>query len=197
MTLAPSPGLHAGLPPSAWVLRFAHLVPAGGRLLDVACGSGRHLHAFDGRGLRLVGVDRDAVAVEPLRSIADITVADIEAGPWPFAGCRFDALVVTHYLWRPLLPVLGEALAPGGVCLYETFSQGHELLGRPSNPDFLLRPRELLGWAATLGWQVVAYEDGWEPQARRVVQRIAAVNPGSAGRIGSGPGGTWPLTSGG
>lgn len=187
---------HPNLPPSAWVMRFAHLVPAGGSVLDVACGSGRHLRALDGRGLHLAGVDRNAAAVDPLRPLAEITVADIEGGPWPFPGRRFDALVVTNYLWRPLLPVLADSLAPGGVCLYETFALGHEALGRPSNPDFLLRPGELLGWVASTGWRIVAFEEGFEPASRRVVQRIAAVHAAGAAASGPAPGGAWPLAAG-
>ena len=104
-------------------------------------------------------------------------VADIENGPWPFAGRQFAAVVVTHYLWRPLMPTLLESLAPGGVLIYETFTEGHETVGKPSRPDFLLRPGELLEICS--GLRVVAFEDGFEEtatgSAQRFVQRIAAV----------------------
>ena len=107
----------------------------------------------------------------------EAVVADIENGPWPFAGRRFDAVVVTNYLWRPLMPVLLDSLAPGGVLIYETFTQGNETVGKPSRPDFLLRPGELLDICRSL--RVVAFEDGFQEgpqgQAPRFVQRIAAV----------------------
>lgn len=167
--------MHTGLPPSPWVLRWAAAWPAEATVLDLACGSGRHLRALAARGLRPTGVDRDADAVAPLRDLAEIVVADLETGPWPLGERRFDAVVVTNYLWRPLLPRIVAALAPGGWLVYETFAAGHETIGRPSNPDFLLRPGELL--EAARGLHVVAYEDGFLDAPPRLVQRLAAVRP--------------------
>lgn len=188
------------LPPSAWVMRWAPLLRPGARVLDVACGSGRHLKALQGRGLHLHGVDRDEAAVQPLRQLAEVRVADIEAGPWPYAGQRFDGLVVTNYLWRPLMATLAGSLAAGGIAVLETFALGHESLGRPSNPAFLLRPGELLEWASTHGLRVLAYEDGFEPDPMRCVQRIvAAREPGPPADAPDAPGhtrrpaGAWPL----
>ncbi len=158
---------------SPWVQRWSHLVPAQGTVLDVACGSGRHVRWFAERGCRVTAVDRDAAATEPLRKVAEIVVADIEQGPWPVAGRRFDAVVVTNYLWRALLPTLIDSVADGGVLLYETFAEGNQTVGKPSNPDFLLRPGELLRAAA--GLRVVAYEDGFLEAPPRFVQRITAV----------------------
>jgi SAM-dependent methyltransferase len=164
---------HAEVPPSAWVRRFAALIPPGGTVLDVACGSGRHLRWLAQQGFAVTGVDRDAAAVEPLRGLAEIVVADIENAAWPLAGRRFDAVVVTNYLWRALLPTLRESLSPGGVLIYETFADGQQTIGKPSNPNFLLQPGELL--AAFAGLRVVAYEDGREAAPERCVQRLAAV----------------------
>ena len=164
-------GLHDTVSP--WVRRWSDLVPAGARVLDVACGGGRHVRWFAGRGCAVTGVDRDAAAVEPLRTMARVVVADLEAGPWPLPGETFDAVVVTNYLWRPLLETIVASVAAGGVLLYETFAAGHETIGRPSNPDFLLRPGELL--RAVAGLRVVAYEDGFVEPPPRYVQRIAAV----------------------
>jgi SAM-dependent methyltransferase len=177
--------------PSPWVQRFAHLVRPGGTVLDLACGSGRHLLWLAGRGFRLTGVDRDAQALLPLRSHAEVIEADLEAAPWPLAGRRFDAVVVTHYLWRPLWPALRGALADGGVLIYETFAHGQEKLGRPSRPEYLLQPGELL--QACAGLHVVAYEDGFEAAPPRCVQRIVAVDtagvPAEGRRFGlAGPG---------
>jgi SAM-dependent methyltransferase len=185
------------LKPSPWLVRFAPLIRPGGAVLDLACGGGRHLRwlaAQRERGWRLTGVDRDAAAVEPLREIAEIVVADLENGPWPLAGRRFDGIVVTNYLWRALLPAIAAALADGGVLIYETFAQGHETIGKPSNPDFLLAPGELL--RAFAGLRVVAFEDGHESEPARCVQRLAAVAraappparyPLDAGHAGSSP----------
>ncbi|WP_341890426.1 class I SAM-dependent methyltransferase [Variovorax sp. YR752] len=164
---------HGALAPSPWVQRWSALVPHGASVLDVACGSGRHLRWFAQRGCRVTGVDRDAAALEPLRDAGEVLVADIENGPWPLAGRRFDAVVVTNYLWRPLLPTLVASVAPGGVLLYETFAAGNETVGKPSRPDFLLRPGELLG--AAVGLRIVAYEDGFLGGPDRYVQRLAAV----------------------
>jgi SAM-dependent methyltransferase len=159
--------------PSAWVTRFAHLIRPGGTVLDLACGSGRHVRWLAAQGWRMTGVDRDAAVLQPLAALAETVVADLEGAPWPLEGRRFDGVVVTNYLWRALLPRIGGALADGGVLIYETFARGHETLGKPSNPDFLLQPGELL--QAFAGLRIVAFEDGFEPEPARFVQRIVAV----------------------
>lgn len=166
--------MHGTDEPSPWIRRWAHLVPAGGTVLDVACGRGRHLRWFAARGHAVVGVDRDAQALATLQGVGETVLADIENGPWPFAGRRFDAVVVTNYLWRPLFAQLLAAVAPGGVLLHETFAQGNETVGKPSRPDFLLAPGELLR-ACGSELRVVAYEDGFLEEPARFVQRIAAV----------------------
>jgi len=166
-------GPHAGLAPSPWVQRWSALVPAGASVLDVACGSGRHLRWFAQRGAQVTGVDRDAAALAPLQGLGELIVADIEAGPWPLPGRRFDAVIVTHYLWRPLLATIVASVADGGLLVYETFAAGNQTVGKPSNPDFLLRTGELL--TAAQGLRVLAYEDGFLAGPDRFVQRIAAV----------------------
>lgn len=178
---------HASLAPSAWVRRWSHLVPARGRVLDVACGHGRHAYWFHQRNHPLTLVDRSREAIESIAIPApscEAVVADIENGPWPFAGRQFDAVVVTNYLWRPLLPTLLASLAPGGVLIYETFAQGNETVGKPSRPDFLLRTGELL--EVCRGLRVVAFEDGFQQAPDRFTQRIAAVrelvSPGTVPR---------------
>jgi len=170
-------------PPSPWIVRWHHLVPAGGRVLDVACGHGRHAYWLAAQGHPVTAVDRSGDAMASLAPLAghgaEIVQADIEDGPWPFAGRGFDAVVVTNYLWRVRLPDVVAAVAPGGVLLYETFAQGNETVGKPSRPDFLLQPGELL--RASAGLRVVAYEDGFLGQPEpRFVQRIAAVRPNAA-----------------
>jgi SAM-dependent methyltransferase len=173
---------HGALPPSPWVLRFVDLIGAGGRALDVACGSGRHARLLAARGLQVDAVDRDAQAIAELAGLAGIhaVCADIEAGAWPFAERRYDAVVVTNYLHRPLFPTLLQSLGDGAVLLYETFARGNERYGRPSNPDYLLEPGELLRVAA--GLFVVAYEDVLLPEPRPArVQRLCAIRAAEAG----------------
>ncbi|MCJ0762681.1 class I SAM-dependent methyltransferase [Variovorax terrae] len=175
---APPPA-HGSEAPSAWVRRWSHLVPAHGTVLDVACGLGRHMRWFAQHGHPVVGVDRSPQAIEAVAPLGQALLVDIEGGPWPLAGRRFEGVVVTNYLWRPLLPVIAASVAPGGVLLYETFAAGNETVGKPARPDFLLRPGELL--QACQGLRVVAYEDGFLEAPARFVQRIAAVREGPAG----------------
>jgi len=162
--------------PSPWVVRWSHLLAKNCAVLDVACGAGRHLAWFASRGHAVTGVDRDLQPALSAQAPGTLVCADIENAPWPLMqGPRpqtFGAVVVTNYLWRPLLPTLIQSLAPGGVLLYETFAAGNETVGRPSRADFLLHPRELL--QACQGLDIVAYENGFLDAPARFVQRIAA-----------------------
>lgn len=177
--------LHGTEPASGWVQRWSHLVKPQGVVLDVACGRGRHARWFYERNYALALVDIDQTAIYSIAetipipgSRCEVVVADIENGPWPFADRQFDAVVVTNYLWRALMPTLLVSLAPGGVLIYETFTQGNETVGKPSRPDFLLRNGELLEMCR--GLRIVAFEEGFhsgrEGQSPRFVQRIAAVH---------------------
>jgi len=165
--------MHLNPEPSAWLLRWAHLLPARGQVLDLACGNGRHLRWLAQQGFVVTGVDRDSAALANSAALAETISADIEAGPWPLPGRQFDAVLVTNYLWRPLWPQLLASLAPGAVLVYETFAAGNESVGKPSRPDFLLQPGELLTRCA--GLRVVAFEDGFLPAPARFVQRIVAL----------------------
>jgi len=176
--------------PSAWVRRFAPLIRPGGQVLDLAAGGGRHTRLLLDMGFRVIAVDRN---VDALRALAGVRCAvrelDLESGVPEDAlgalGGGYDGIVVTNYLHRPLLPVLVQTLAPGGVVIYETFAAGNERFGRPSNPDFLLRPGELLQAFAAL--TVIAFEQGeLSPPRPAVVQRIAAV-AGPPGRLPAPP----------
>ncbi|CAH2790689.1 MAG: Putative SAM-dependent methyltransferase Bucepa02006346 [uncultured Caballeronia sp.] len=161
---------------SAWVARWAHLVAPG-----VAAGSGRHARWFASLGFRVLAVDRDAEALASMHACTGIETltADIENAPWPLPRDRndrtFAAVVVTNYLHRPLFGHLIDALAPGGVLIYEIFAAGNASVGKPSNPAFLLEPGELL--EAVRGClRVVAYENGFLENPRPAyVQRICAV----------------------
>ena len=166
-------GMHGTEAPSEWVRRWSHLIAPHSTVLDVACGAGRPLRYLRGQGHTVVGVDQSAEALAACEGLGELVQADIENGPWPFAGELFDGVVVTNYLWRALLPVIVDSVADGGVLIYETFATGNESVGKPSRPDFLLQPGELL--RACAGLHVVAYEDGFCDHPERFVQRIAAV----------------------
>lgn len=175
--------------PSPWVVRFAGLIPAG-EVLDLACGRGRHARLLAALGHTVLAVDRDGPALSALgdgtiRTLQFDLESSLAAGrvDWPLLAGRFAGIVVTNYLHRPLLESLLAALAPGGVLIYETFAQGNERYGKPSNPAFLLMPDELLELArsaAPRSLQIVAFEQGLLPGPKpAVVQRICAVRPGS------------------
>jgi SAM-dependent methyltransferase len=165
--------------PSPWVVRFAPLVVPGERILDLACGSGRHTRFFAARGCEVEAVDRDAAALASLEGVARIhrRALDLEAWGWPYAAQEFDAIVVTNYLHRPLFPHLFASLKATGVLIYETFMAGNERFGRPSNPAFLLRQDELIELVRGR-LDVVAFEQGIiEDPKPASVQRLAAVKP--------------------
>lgn len=169
---------HSALDPSPFLVRFAHLLPRQGRALDLACGNGRHARFLAARGLVVLAVDRDAAALAGLAGHGGIETraVDLETGHWPLAMERFDAIVVTNYLHRPLLPHVLAALCPDGVLVYETFAAGNQSFGRPSNPHFLLAPDELLAWVRDHLTPVV-FEQGLVRDGQRaaVIQRLVAV----------------------
>ena len=166
--------------PSRWVQRFAPLIAPGGNVLDLACGRGRHARLLASRGYTIEAVDRNAAALEALHDISGITTrcADLEGGPWPYNGYHFAGIVVTNYLWRPLLPQLMATLDKGGVLIYETFMLGNERFGKPANPAFLLRQDELRH-VIRGHLELIAFEQGEvsEPYSA-VVQRLCAVRVG-------------------
>lgn len=167
--------MHGDEAPSSWVRHWSVLVAPTATVLDVACGRGRHARLFAARGCTVDAVDRDAALAAALADQPRVRflAADIEAGPWPYRGRAFDAIVIANYLHRPLWPALLDSLGAGGLLIYETFAEGNACFGKPSNPDFLLAPRELL--VACAGLHVLGYEDGVVnvPKAARV-QRICA-----------------------
>jgi SAM-dependent methyltransferase len=164
--------------PSPWVVRWAGLVPAGGSVLDVAAGGGRHTRFFLRRGHPVTATDNDVTGLADLSGQPGVTVLQVnleDGSPWPLPGRTFSGVVVTNYLWRPLLSVLIASIAPGGSLIYETFAAGNERFGKPSNPDFLLEPGELLEIVRGK-FEVRGYEHGEVAEPRRAMrQRIAAV----------------------
>ncbi len=180
--MAPQNQNTANSPPSSWIVRFAPLVT--GEVLDIACGSGRHTRFFLGRGHRVTAIDRDLGEIADLRdhdagALHQVDLeADAEIDPLPDGA--FGGVIVTNYLWRPLLPAIIAAVADDGVLLYETFAAGNEAYGKPSNPDYLLQPGELLE-AVSGQLHIIAYEHGAVETPRpAVVQRICAVRRDAA-----------------
>ncbi len=180
---------HCSLPhsesiqPSAWVARFASLMPPG-EVLDLACGNGRHARLLSRLGHAVVAVDRDPAALEMAAGPSIITQQiDLEAegGVWPYKVGRFTGIVVTNYLHRPLFPHIFHSLAAGGVLIYETFAQGNEEFGKPSNSAFLLQPGELLAVCEMMaGMRILAFEDGYVSTPKpAMVQRVCAVKIGA------------------
>lgn len=162
--------------PSYWVTKHLPLIRKGGRVLDLACGTGRHaLHAAQ-QGYQVDAIDRDVQAISGLleRDNIDVYICDLEASQWRPSKQNYDGVVVSRYLYRPLLRTLFEILKPGGVLIYETFMVGNECYGKPSNPDFLLLPDELLNFYAPL-LSINAFEQGEvQTPSPAVMQRICA-----------------------
>lgn len=172
-----SDGSHDLQTPSPWVVRWAGRIPPAARVLDIACGNGRHARLLAARGHGVEAVDRDSTRIAALAGVPGVSArcADLENAPWPYAGQQFSGIVVIHYLHRPLFPQLLAALATGGVLIYETFAVGNERYGRPANPAFLLKPGELLE-VVRGRLEVIAYEalEVTDPKPA-VLQRICAI----------------------
>ena len=170
--------------PSPWIARFASLIPPGGDVLDLACGGGRHARLLAGMGYQVEAVDRDADALASLAGIERISprCSDLEDGPWPYYTQGFDGIVVSRYLWRPLLPNLFRCLKESGVLIYETFMEGQQAYGKPENPAHLLRPGELVELTHKR-FSVIAFEQGEiGGDAPQVMQRIC-VRRGRPGKL--------------
>lgn len=180
--MIPTSSTHHGLePPSAWVKRWAHLLPSNEsvvdhesvQVLDLACGHGRHMQFLAGLGHTVLGVDRNAEALKTASQWGETLQADIENAVWPLEGLSFKGVVVTNYLWRDLFPQILNSVAEGGVLIYETFSQGNQTFGKPSRPEFLLQQGELLQLCS--GLRIVAFEEGFMPSPDRQIQRVVAI----------------------
>jgi len=155
-------------------------------VLDLACGWGRHALAAAQLGARVVALDRNAAALRALVSTA-------KGRSWPVSGVRtdleiksgipiksnsFGAILVFRFLFRPLVPALKEALRPGGLLLYETFTEAQrELQSGPKNPAFLLASGELQTLFSSL--DLLAYEEGLTTgEPVEALARLAARRPG-------------------
>lgn len=159
--------------PSPWVVRHLPLLAPGGRVLDLACGSGRHARLLAAGGHQVLAVDRDAEALAGLAKVPGITakLADLEGPDWPLAGERFAGVIVSNYLWRPRLMDIVALLEPGGLLIYETFMVGNATYGKPSNPDFLLRPGELRDLASAAGLRELAFAEGYSASPKPALRQ--------------------------
>jgi SAM-dependent methyltransferase len=168
---------HDHLEAASWVVNHAHLVPPGGAVLDLACGSGRHVRLFRDLGHRVTALDKDLSRLDPDGGVERIE-ADLEDGsPWALPDRAFAGIVVVNYLYRPLFPKIIEALAPGGILIYQTFMIGNEAFGRPRNPDFLLQPGELRE-AFVPALEEIAFEEGRvDDPSPAIVQRLCCRKP--------------------
>jgi SAM-dependent methyltransferase len=165
----------ADLAPSSWVVQHAKHIPAGQRVLDLACGGGRHARYLAAQGFRVDAVDRDLTQFVDVPEGVRLLAADLEGQPWPFKAETYAGAVVTNYLHRPLFPLLIDALVVGGVLIYETFARGNEAFGRPTRAEFLLEPGELLR-AMAGRCTVLAFEEGYiDTPKPAVLQRMAAI----------------------
>ena len=164
---------------SAWVKKWASMIPSGGLVLDLAAGSGRHTKLLADSGHLVEAIDRDISGLTELAALSSVNIHeyDMERGAWPYPVNHFSGIVVTNYLYRPIFPALINALVPGGVLIYETFAEGNEVYGRPTNPDFLLYAGELLEKVHGQ-LRVIAFEDVYTPEPKpAMVQRICAIRP--------------------
>jgi SAM-dependent methyltransferase len=159
--------------PSHWIECCMKHLPSAGRVLDLACGSGRHSRLLAANNHPVLAVDRNRLALAGLAGVPGVEtrLLELEGENWPLAGEQFAGIVVTNYLWRPRFADLLAMLAPGGVLIYETFMLGNEAYGKPSNPDFLLRPQELCELTRAAGLSEIDYVDGYVDQPKPAMRQ--------------------------
>lgn len=135
--------------PSSWFTWHAHRIQPGSRVLDLACGTGRHALAAAALGARVVAIDRDPGRLEIGQQEARTRGLEIEwqdrdlEKSWPALG-TFDTVLVFNYLDRSRMPRIVEMVNPKGFLLYETFLDKQREFGwGPANEAHLLRSGEL------------------------------------------------------
>ena len=163
--------------PSAWVTRFAPLIKAGGKVLDLASGNGRHSVYMKNLGFDVTAIDHDNSAFCQDHENIELLETDLEnQKSWILEGYRFDGIVITNYLFRPLFPHIINSLGKNGVLIYETFCRGNEIFGKPRSPHYLLNSGELF-FTFCKDLRVIAYEEGiFGKRNKSAKQRICAVN---------------------
>ncbi len=173
---------HSTRQASDWLKKWSHVLAPQSRILDLACGQGRHAMWLSSLKMDVLALDKDKLALEEIQKMGINTLcADLENAPWPLKGERFDAVLVTNYLWRALWPELLESVKEGGFVIYETFCEGHQAYGRPTRADFLLQSGELL--RVFKDFKVLGFEEGLLSEPTRYAQRIIAQKPTLSGTL--------------
>jgi tellurite methyltransferase len=167
------------------LVRFAFLLEEEeleGPVLDLACGRGDNGLYLAGLGLPVVFADRSGEALDEARASAAerhlqerFWEVDLETGDNPLPKEHYRAILVFRYLHRPLIPHVRNAIRPGGVLIYETFTVEQPKYGKPHNPDYLLQPGELVGWFRD--WEVIHYFEGILENPMRAMAQIVCRKP--------------------
>lgn len=166
---------HGNEAPSSWLTSHIADRPDGIEAIDLACGTGRHTRLMAPR-LHVLAIDRDPHALASLSDQFNVSVllADLETPTWPLLNHKVDLVVVSNYFWRPCLAHVFDLVRPGGWLLYDTFSEGNEQYGKPSNPDFLVRRGELLA-AVPPRWTIHEHWQGFTAHPKPAMRvRLAA-----------------------
>jgi SAM-dependent methyltransferase len=152
-------------------------------VLDLACGMGRNGLLLAEHGLNVVFADRSATALSGIDQQLQTTgltgrtwQVDLEQpGVNPFGDDVFSAIIAFRYLHRPLFPPLRDAVTPGGLVIYETFTTANREFGRPRSEDFLLLPGELKSLFED--WDIIYDFEGLKHNPDRHVAQIVARKP--------------------
>ncbi len=162
------------------LVRFSSLLEherLEGPVLDLACGTGENGLFLAGLNLPVVLADRSPQALAVARRSAqgqglkaEFWEVDLETGTNPLQEEYYRAILVFHYLYRPLIPMLRKGIREGGILIYETFTSEQPKYGRPHNPDHLLQPGELADWFED--WQIIHYFEGLFENPRRAMAQI-------------------------
>lgn len=132
--------------PAEIVIRFAPMTKKGGRVLDIAAGSGRHTSYLAGLGFKVDAVDISEVGLDRIKDgQAGVHAIQADLDEYEIRARAYDLIVNINFLQRRLFPLIMEGLKPGGLVIFETFVEGGApIRGKPACRDYLLRPNELL-----------------------------------------------------
>ena len=145
---------------SNWVKYCLEIIPnKEGRALDLACGKGRHSIFLSNYGYNVLAVDINQKSLNCFNNkLIKKKIKDIEnLKSWPLEKVKFDIIVVTNFLNRSIFPSIIKSINKNGYLIYETFSEGQQNIGKPNNPNYILKRRELISLCADL--QLIAYEE--------------------------------------
>jgi len=173
------------MPPDPLLVKFSFFLKEKnleGPILDLACGNGRNGLFLAGLNLPVIFADRSGDALTEARKSAEekglkalFWEVDLETGTNPLKEEYYRAILVFRYLHRPLIPCIKKGIRKGGILIYETFTTEQTKYGRPHNPDYLLKPRELANWFRD--WQIIHYFEGLLDNPQRAMARIVCRKP--------------------